>query len=243
MKRSKSLTEGQPLSLAGLARLRQDTYQVLGMLFLYPTPPLTVTAAALARRLLHRAGGATYLGFYGAWWRCLRVVGRLTAATRPKLQRQYQELFAPSALRPPVPLGECAYVDPTCLAPGAVLADIERAYAEAGLAMAQNTVDGPDHIAVELEFLSYVASQEAAGWETARFTIALEAMSVQQSFLEAHLCRWVPALARAVAGRLPESVYHLGAEATAALVLHDVDFLPTLIKHGMSAYGCRRSTA
>lgn len=85
---------------------------------------------------------------------------------------------------------EGAYRD--AQAAGPLLAQLQKEYARAGLAMSAN--DLPDHISVELEYMSYLCGLELetlrSGEEARRGRI----VKAQYLFLENHLCQWLPVL-------------------------------------------------
>jgi TorA maturation chaperone TorD len=76
---------------------------------------------------------------------------------------------------------------------------LRQQYAAAGLQLASDYTDLPDHIAAELEFMSFLCSKEAGAWRAGDEKVALGHASTQRLFLAEHLCRWVPAFCRAVA--------------------------------------------
>jgi putative dimethyl sulfoxide reductase chaperone len=65
-------------------------------------------------------------------------------------------------------------------------------YRRAGLSLAEEMKEPPDHIAIELEFMSYLIARKVAaaaagkGEEAARFAL------MQQQFIDRFLGRWVP---------------------------------------------------
>jgi DMSO reductase family type II enzyme chaperone len=72
---------------------------------------------------------------------------------------------------------------------GTATLDARRRYAEAGLAIAPDFTDLPDHIAVELEFMCYLCAKEAeaGGWEKDGVFVTAE-----RDFLRDHLKQWLP---------------------------------------------------
>ncbi len=102
---------------------------------------------------------------------------------------RYQQLFA-GAGRPCLWLYESLYVDGRLFGP-ATLA-VEQIYRAAGLAAAGAEL--PDHAALELTFLGWLAEQEASNR-----TQAAEWQKLAQSFIKQHAGRWLPDLGRAMA--------------------------------------------
>jgi len=70
-----------------------------------------------------------------------------------------------------------------------------KAYGRAGLAVAEDLRDLPDHAAVEAEFLCELLWRELEAWEAADGAAAARWLEEELSFLEEHLGRWFPAFA------------------------------------------------
>ena len=84
------------------------------------------------------------------------------------------------------------YLDPSQQLMGEVSQYAAHAFAEAGLGPSRERKDAPDHIRHELEFMYYLAFQEATTGEPVW-------RERQQRFWNDHLGRWLPELANAVA--------------------------------------------
>ncbi|MFQ5506004.1 MAG: molecular chaperone [Planctomycetota bacterium] len=84
------------------------------------------------------------------------------------------------------------YLDPQRRLMGPVSEEAARAYAEAGLAPSDGPRDAPDHVSHELEFMYFLAFQEATAGEPVW-------AERQRRFWRNHLGRWLPDLARAIA--------------------------------------------
>ncbi len=72
---------------------------------------------------------------------------------------------------------------------GAATLDARRRYAEAGLAIASDFTDLPDHIAVELEFMYYLCAKQAqasGGDDDGPY------IKAQREFLREHFLKWLP---------------------------------------------------
>jgi putative dimethyl sulfoxide reductase chaperone len=64
-------------------------------------------------------------------------------------------------------------------------------YLAHGLAMPEGFIEFPDHIAVELEYLSHLASQEADAWERGDESAAVSLQEDQDRFRAQHISRWI----------------------------------------------------
>ena len=69
--------------------------------------------------------------------------------------------------------------------------EVIRFYEEMGLSRNQDCMDLPDHISVELEFMSYLIYKEAEALEKSDFVAALEMIKKQERFLDKFLGRWI----------------------------------------------------
>ncbi|MCT8137017.1 molecular chaperone TorD family protein [Anaerobacillus sp. CMMVII] len=65
-------------------------------------------------------------------------------------------------------------------------------YLNWGLVLSENTGCFPDHIAIELEFIYYLAAKEEDAREQRDYLKAIELVDAQQQFLAKHLIKWVP---------------------------------------------------
>jgi len=207
-----------------VARLRQGAYRLLAALLLYPSQERLGLAPDAARYLRRRSPWAAGLAFYGPWDGLLRQVVNLGPAQLHALGDVYSTLFAGSTIRGAVSLCESAYVDPLTMPPGQVLAQVEAAYAAAGLRPASRS-EAPDHAAVEMEFISFLCGQEAEAWEAASLSKVLDALWVQKGFLEQHLGRWIELPCRGAAARDGRGFYARVLRAAWALVAHDADLV------------------
>jgi len=96
------------------------------------------------------------------------------------------------------------YLDPNQRLMGSASLYAAQAYSEAGLGPGSGLMDAPDHIRHELEFMYYLAFEEATSG-------GIEWRERQRSFWGEHLGRWLPELARAV--RLADQDAYYGALA------------------------------
>ncbi len=83
------------------------------------------------------------------------------------------------------------YLDPDQQLMGKVSRYAAKAYAEAGLAPSSENRDAPDHVSHELEFMYFLAFQEAT-------TGDISWRERQERFWREHLGCWLPELARAM---------------------------------------------
>lgn len=126
-------------------------------------------------------------------------------AARLTLEVDYNRLFVgPSALLAPpyesfytsTDLGE----DGRGVLRGPAEREVKAEYLSHGLTMRNEFVEFPDHVAIELEYLSLLALQEAEAWERGDEESALVLQETQERFKRVHLGSWFERFADSVIG-------------------------------------------
>ncbi len=79
----------------------------------------------------------------------------------------------------------------------------------------------PDHLSVELEFMSRLSAQEADRWEKGDREGALRHLELQRAFLREHLLTWVPSFCQKVAEQAEEEFYRNFASLTREVLLSE----------------------
>jgi len=109
------------------------------------------------------------------------------ARPQEELEAEYARLFVGPG-RPVAHPYESVYRE------GRVMGDctlaVRQSYAAEGLAPEGHSL--PDHVAVELEFMAYLAQREAEARERGDEEGALAYLRQQEAFLSEHLSRWLP---------------------------------------------------
>lgn len=214
--------------LADLARLRQGAYRFVSVLLLDPNEERLNAARDAARYLGRTYRQASGLAFYESWHALVREVGALGPLQISDIQKAYCSLFVGSSARSPVPLHESPYLDPRGMAPGKVLVQVEAQYTAAGL-RSSPSVETPDHVATEMEFVSFLCGQETEAWRAGLLPKAKEVLARQDRFLSQHLCQWLPQQAAIVSARDGPGFYAKVTQAAHALVAHDADFVRAVL--------------
>lgn len=202
------------------AELRRIAYRALSALFLYPDDErLGGLAAAVAeiRRAIDLLGGSPFLS---GWETVLERLGDLPEDEAEALRAEYTTLFIAGVKGRSCPPYESVHIGAGPYGSGSIGAAVEAVYAEAGLAVG-GAAEGelPDHIAVELDFLSYLCGREAGA---ASSNEALAWRRRQRKFLEEHLLRWLPAFEQGLAATMPEGFYRKVARAAREFAEHDM---------------------
>ncbi len=217
----------QSVSFADVARFRQGMYRLLASAFLAPESGTFSSAIEAAGHLLQMAYSASDLSCYTTCVEFLDELSGFTAVDQASLGVSYRRLFDDRPMGALVPLYEAAVTDPLGMDAGWILGDIEAAYGAVGMKAGAAGGRRPDHVSVELEFLSHLCGTEAAGWEAGDVRAARRAINLQVRFIAKHLGVWSPALTRAI-GDADGGFYGSTAAAVNAVVGHDTDFLPAM---------------
>ena len=80
----------------------------------------------------------------------------------------------------------------------------------------------PEHVAVELEFMYYLAAMEA---RMLKQDLTVDVRTLEKSFLELHLARWVETFAQCVIKNAKLNVYRSSAKLLSKTIKGDLEFL------------------
>ena len=128
----------------------------------------------------------TYAQLAQGWWRPSSSEAR---------SREYDRLFCHRTTIL-CPIYEAEYDRNRAVSQGPTLADIAGFYRAFGLELVVS--ERPDHLALELEFMSVLAYKEALAGQNNLAEQAEICRDAQKKFLEAHLGRWVGIFAETV---------------------------------------------
>lgn len=109
---------------------------------------------------------------------------------------------------------------------GASTGDARRRYELAGLDMAEEIRDAPDHIAIELEFMYYLVFRHYEALQSDP-PAAQQWQTQQISFLDRHLGQWVGPFAEKVRENARTEHYRILASVTASFIQLDSQTLAT----------------
>ena len=227
----------ETLDVADLARFRQAAYRLFSTMLLYPDEERLKTVTTVAGELEKQADFLATFSFFIQWRELLDVLQGLSGVDTAAIQEQYVQIFMVNPEYAPCLPHESAYAEAKD-APGWTAVELEREYAAAGLALASSLREAPDHAAVELEFMSFLCSQEASAWEARHQDKGIVALKRQTAFLEKHLSRWFPMLSRRVAEKDDSEIYATVTRAAEAFISHDRGLVEALVDR----FGSRAET-
>lgn len=212
--------------MASRARTRSQLYGALALAFVKPEAATGEGQDSLIQALQQAAPAldAEPLG------RLIeQVIGSLEISeksdfseTLRTLEIEYNRLFVGPG-RPQAPPYESVYRDARGLVMGPTAREVERRYVEAGLGLAPDHRDLPDHVATELGFMAHLASQEAE----AQPRDALAWLDRERAFLRDHLVVWLPRFCQRVREASRHPFYSALAELTVTFVNLDMEWIET----------------
>ena len=135
---------------------------------------------------------------------------RSADAAYRELRHDYAELFLNAGKNPAFPYESC-YQTREPLVMQEPLAAVRKAYRKAGVRKNESYADHDDHIAVELEFMRYLAEKAAAG----------ESQDVQFDFLRNHLMGWSVDFCAVLTGATTSDFYRGLAELTMSFLFNE----------------------
>ena len=197
-----------------LAAIREDAYRLLAACYYSPTPALfdekccESLAALLSVAVPEAAAQAA------------EAASMSTGQSIEALAVEHARLFlGPFQLVAP-PYGSY-YLDEGKTVMGDSTAGVEAFYRDCGLHLADDFHELPDHITVELEFMSYLAFVQRQAEAAANDDESKRLIGVQREFLAGFLLPWLEPFTAAVIGDAEAPFYQAVARCTVAFVNAD----------------------
>jgi TorA maturation chaperone TorD len=196
-----------------LEKMRESSFGLLAACFYLPQKTLLLEENTLRNlsmslaKICHKA-----IPF------CAEMEKSITNYTEEELQVEYAKLFVgPFELKAP-PYGS-VYLDGEKRVMGDSTMQVINMYKKEGLSMSADFKELPDHIAVELEFMSYLIYKEIEALEKQDRKAALEFAEKQEIFLNGFLKRWVPAFCEKIKEGTDNKFYNALAGCLSLLVM------------------------
>ncbi|MDX1619761.1 MAG: molecular chaperone TorD family protein [Nitriliruptorales bacterium] len=181
------------IAVAETALARSSLYAFLGQGLAYPAPE---RRTLLVERMAPVLAGLEPedLAVGEAITGCLRALEEADAVS---LVRAHQLQFTIIESRD-CPTYETAYRGEDVFRQAHIMADVAGCYVAHGLRVGGEERERPDHITVELEFMSFLTAQEAYAVENLGRAEVESARRTQRLFLREHLGTWGPGFGRRV---------------------------------------------
>jgi TorA maturation chaperone TorD len=193
-----------------LENLRQETYQLLASCYAIPDeelPERKMSLMSVVGQVFSDLSSSTSIEVYDTSLETLRI--------------DHSKLFiGPFKLLAP-PYGS-VYLDGQRQVMGASTIEVQNRYQEAGLELAKNFREAPDHIAAELEFMYFLIYREIEALESSDLQTALHYLKFQGAFLQDHLGAWIAAFAFNVEENAETEFYKNLAKITKLFVQKDM---------------------
>jgi DMSO reductase family type II enzyme chaperone len=151
------------------------------------------------------------------------------------LEGEYIRLFVTGSAGPASPPIESHYTGVGDV--GQVIAELRRDYAGVGLEVRSGLPYPADHVSTELEIMASLCHREAHAWEEAETAQSVSTLRREWSFLDRHLVRWLPQLARRVGAAAAGGFYAPVVDAAEAFVIHDHQLVTMLARTPVAGVG------
>ncbi len=227
--------KGLETNLADVASLRHKTYCILSTFFQYPSDQDTERLLGF----IEETGGNSELTESFPYFKSLLQLfdsfKQLDDDARSNLRSEYIDTFQVGRPATPCPLYESSYIGGGGPMIGWVVSNVERSYVAGGFSLADKAKgDLPDHLGLELEYMSILCAKETDARDEDRVDDAASSLRLQRAFLHQHLLRWI----KLVTDKLrlvtdEKSLYHQLADVTYAFVVHDGGFVDSLAEAGV----------
>lgn len=101
---------------------------------------------------------------------------------------------------------------------GNLTVKVQQAYNDAGFTLVSEVNQIPDHLAMELEFMAHLATQEAWWWTEGVYEDAVALQVRQKVFLRDHLGTWAVAFAHTLKAETSQQYFHFLADMLDSLI-------------------------
>ena len=200
--------------MTGITATREDIYRLLAACYYSPTPALLEEdcSAALATLLEGMAPAAAQ--------HAANAAGAIGKITLEALAVEHARLFVgPFQLVAP-PYGSI-YLDEAKTVMGDSTARVAAFYHACGLHLADDFHELPDHFAVELEFMSYLAFKQREAEVSGNKAEVTRLVALQREFLDRFLLPWLEPFTAAIITDGEAPFYQAIARCTAAFINAD----------------------
>ena len=202
--------------------LRQVLYRFFGSLFLYPDEELLSDIQNGTKEILNNDD----------LWKDQVIAEKLMALTmflesinrecRKTIVDEYNRLFL---VKPKAPPYESSYIKLSGQSEGMIAAEISGIYGQAGLIVDPETNELPDHIAVELEFMSFLCEKEKIALQDGYQEGVITVQKQQQKFVDEHLACWYPKFAKQTLLETKKSLYEILTLTTFVFLKNELEYL------------------
>lgn len=163
-----------------VAAERENIYRCLAALCLSPPTDALISMIREGSILPPIADQASYMRQFVDQ---AREIGNL----KVELEAEHTALFVlPSGVIP----HESAYLDVGKRLGGSVTIGVAAFYKRAGATILDGSIEMPDHLGMELEFMGFLCGVERELWDMEECAALQKCIDLQMAFLEEHLLKW-----------------------------------------------------
>ena len=202
--------------------LRQALYRFFGSLYLYPDQDLLANVKQGAWELLESHPLWENYAFDKKLNTLITHLLQVNLDERKPIVNEYNRLFLVKPLSPPY---ETFYIKHPGKSEGTLAAEISGLYRQAGLVVSPETNELPDHIAIELEYMSFLCEKEFTAAQESDDNAASTAWREQQDFISQHLALWFPKFAKKALEEGSDLLYKSIIETTFAFLRSELKLL------------------
>jgi TorA maturation chaperone TorD len=185
--------------------LRQTLFRFFSLLFLYPSTENLFGIQLGASELLNSHQAWSDKPYAEKLSTLLALLSNVYPDDRKKIVDEYNRLFL---VKPKVSPYETSYLKLLGQSEGTIAADVSGIYGWAGLVVSPDMNELPDHIAVELEFMSFLYEKEITANEEGSPTDITTTQQEQRDFMTNHLARWYPQFAKKALSEADENLIY-----------------------------------
>jgi len=202
--------------------IEADIYRLLSLSFAYPDRETGETL----RSLIEDMGDVIHNVSSGIQEKFILYRNSLNGLSAETREEEFTELFMTRMLCPPY---ENSYGKSGGNKAG-TLADINGFYKAFGLSISEKDSDMPDHIAIEMEFLSLLALKEAYGIEHGQADMVEVCVSAKKNFLTDHIGGWAGIFCKNLAERTTKDFYRNLALLTSGFIEGEIKFYGIVVE-------------
>lgn len=205
------------------ALIRQALYKLFATLFLYPDEEIIISLKTYAEELKTNFSSWKKYIFADKLSRLFEQILDIPPSDCRSIIDEYNRLFF---VKPAVSPYETNYLAKTGQSQPLIAAELSGIYSQAGLEVSPETNDFPDHIAIELEFMSFLCSREIAAIQEEDSQKLSASQEDQIDFVSRHLALWLPEFAKKTFEEAnPNLIYRSLVECVFAFVRNELSIL------------------
>lgn len=208
--------------MQNLLIIRQALYRFFSHLFLYPDEENLNDMCVAANELLNSQESWGEQPYAEKLSVLLEQLSEVNIEDRKWIEDEYNRLFL---IKPLVPPYETTYLKSMGKSDGMVVATVSGIYAQAGLAISPSFNDMPDHVAIELEFMSFLCEKELQALSEGDEESVSDMQQGQYEFMGKHLAQWYPHFAEKALSEAKKNLYKNVVGASTAFLRKELELL------------------